>query len=360
MEKEEGKLMDQLPDNQTSKGILALDIGGGTQDLLVWREGEPPENALQCVLPSPTVMVAHEISLATAAGKAIFLDGTVMGGGASSRAVRHHLKAGLAVYARPKPALTFQDNLEHVRQMGIQIIESPPPETVPIFMGDIQDQALSTLFEAFHLVLPEFRLVAVQDHGFSPDKSNRRFRFEQWEAFLNSGKPLETLLYPTIPEHLTRMKAVQEVWPRALVMDTGAAAILGALEDPQVKGLDSKGLLIVNIGNEHTLAAWRVEGRIRGIYEHHTGLLTREKLLAHLQDFVTGRLTNRQVFEDMGHGCLNMTPVEGSSFPVVVTGPQRALLHQSAVIMAAPYGNMMLSGCFGLLRAFRYGRNNPV
>ncbi|MBI5607189.1 MAG: hypothetical protein HY879_27980, partial [Deltaproteobacteria bacterium] len=40
------------------QSLLALDIGGGTQDLLVWDEGQPMENALQCVLPSPTVMVA--------------------------------------------------------------------------------------------------------------------------------------------------------------------------------------------------------------------------------------------------------------------------------------------------------------
>ena len=45
--------------------ILALDIGGGTQDLLVWNEGEPPENALQCILPSPTVMIARKINQAT-------------------------------------------------------------------------------------------------------------------------------------------------------------------------------------------------------------------------------------------------------------------------------------------------------
>jgi uncharacterized protein (DUF1786 family) len=85
--------------------------------------------------------------------------------------------------------------------MGIQITDTAPAEAVQIIMSDIQDQALNGLFESFGLVLPDVRLVAVQDHGFAPKKSNRRFRFKQWENFLASGKALETLLYRDIPTH---------------------------------------------------------------------------------------------------------------------------------------------------------------
>jgi uncharacterized protein (DUF1786 family) len=342
------------------ESILALDIGGGTQDLLVWTEGEPLENAIQCVLPSPTVMVSRRIHQAARDGKPVFLTGTVMGGGPSSKAVRDHLKYGLDVYAQARPAMTIQDNLEYVAQMGVRLTETPPSEAISIFMSDIQMTAFSALFEAFGLTQPAHRLVAVQDHGFSPKESNRRFRFRQWEAFLESEKPLESLLYRKIPEHLTRMQAIQEIWPQALVMDTGTAAILGALEDEAVKRLGSASLVIVNIGNEHTLAAWWVAGRIKGIYEHHTGLLNREKLLTQLRDFIAGRLTNDQVLEDRGHGCLNKNPAKPNSFPLVVTGPRRAMLDQGSAIMAAPYGNMMLSGCFGLLRAYLYTRHTPV
>jgi uncharacterized protein (DUF1786 family) len=334
--------------------ILALDIGGGTQDLLVWTEGEAMENAVQCVLPSPTVMVARKIGQATQRRQTVFLTGTLMGGGASSQAVRDHLKADLLVYAQPKTAMTIRDNLEQVTQMGVRITEEPPPEAVSICMGDIQEKALATLFDSFGLVLPENRLVAVQDHGFSPDGSNRRFRFMHWENFLNSGQVLESLLYRNIPEHWTRMKAVQEIWPLAQIMDTGPAAVLGALEDEKIRDLDVPCLLIVNIGNEHTLAAWLVQGRIQGIYEHHTVFLNQEKLLNHLQGFISGHLTNDQILQDMGHGCLNMAPRD-IPFPLVlVTGPRRAMLSQTQATMAVPYGNMMLSGCFGLLRAFRF------
>lgn len=349
--------MHHSPKINNGKSILALDIGGGTQDLLVWTEGQPMENALQCVLPSPTVMVARKIQQATRDQKAVFLNGQVMGGGASSQAIRNHLKAGLSVYAQPHTALTIRDNLEYVTRMGVRITEEAPPGAVSIFMADIQEKAIDTFFEAFGMVLPGERLVAVQDHGFSPQKSNRRFRFEQWEAFLNSGETLETLLYRYIPEQLTRMKAVQETWPQAQVMDTGAAAVLGALEDEEVKKLESPYLLIVNIGNEHTLAAWMVEDRIRGIFEHHTFFLKKEKLMRDLQRFVSGELTNEQVLEDMGHGCLNTAPLDKTSFPIIVTGPQRAMLAQTQAYMAAPYGNMMLSGCFGLMRAFRFSNH---
>ena len=350
--------MHHSPKIDNGQSILTLDIGGGTQDLMVWTEGEPPENALQCVLPSPTVMIARKINQATQDRKAIYLTGHLMGGGASSQAVRDHLKADLPVYAQPQAALTIRDDLDQVAQMGIQITDSAMAEAVRIKMGDIQEAALSMLFESFGLVLPEVRLVAVQDHGYSPRESNRRFRFKHWENFLASGKPLETLLYRIIPSYLTRMKAVQEIWPQALVMDTGAAAILGAMEDKQVKKRNSPNTLIVNIGNEHTLAAWMMEGRLRGIFEHHTFFLNKEKLMTDLEKFVAGRLTNEQVLQEGGHGCLNFVPWEARFPPLIVTGPRRRLLADAPVYMAAPFGNMMLSGCFGLLRAFRF--SNPA
>jgi uncharacterized protein (DUF1786 family) len=320
--------MDHSSEKNDGQTILMLDIGGGTQDLLVWTEGEPLENALQCILPSPTVMIGRKISQATRNRKAVFLTGRLMGGGASSQAVRDHLKAGLPLYALPAAALTIRDDLDQVAQMGIQITDSAPAEAIEIELGDIQEAALAGLFGSFGLV-------------------------KQWEDFLASGKPLEILLYQNIPAHLTRMKAVQETWPQTLVMDTGAAAILGALEDEQLTKMGSPNILIINIGNEHTLGAWMVEGRLAGIFEHHTFFLNREKLLTDLKGFVSGKLTNEQVLQDQGHGCLNNAPWEGRFPPLIVTGPRRGLLARARVLMAAPFGNMMLSGCFGLLRAFR-------
>ena len=183
---------------------------------------------------------------------------------------------------------------------------------------------------------PRHLLVAVQDHGYSPVESNRKFRFDHWREFLEREEPLESLLLQEIPPYLTRMRALQETWPQALVMDTGAAAILGALEHEGLKGRTPAQTLVVNIGNEHTLAAWLVEGALKGVYEHHTFFLEREKLLDHLEDFVLGRIDNRQVFEDRGHGCLNLSPAPAFPSTFLVTGPRRAMLADTQAIMAAP------------------------
>ncbi len=40
--------------------ILAIDIGGGTQDILLYEEGKPIENCVQMILPSPTQLVAQK------------------------------------------------------------------------------------------------------------------------------------------------------------------------------------------------------------------------------------------------------------------------------------------------------------
>jgi hypothetical protein len=155
-------------------------------------------------------------------------------------------------------------------------------------------------------------------------------------------------------------------------MDTGPAALLGALGDPVVAEAVQKNALFVNVGNFHTLAFHIVHGRIRALFEHHTGLLDRPALLSMLERLAAGTLTNREVFDGNGHGALNLASegavgsedgiddgqaVAGSEPALcAVTGPRRSLLDGALapwpVYMAVPHGDMMLTGCFGLLRAF--------
>ena len=45
---------------------------------------------------------------------------------------------------------------------------------------------------------------------------------------------------------------------------------------------------MVNVGNAHTFAALVRGDRLFGIYEHHTGLLSPEKLSDHLERFQQG------------------------------------------------------------------------
>lgn len=338
---------------QSAKPTLAIDVGGGTQDVLLWQPDIPLENCIKMVLPSQTTVVAARMRRCTLQGFPIFLTGNLMGGGACVQAIQEHLQRGLPVYAEVEAALTIYDNLDRVKAMGVILVEEAPPDTQQLVMRDVDRGALAQALAGFEVELPESYAVAVQDHGFSPHGSNRLFRFQQWRDFLDQGGELDQLYYREPPAYLTRMRAVQRDLPGALLMDTGAAAIMGALCDPFAAEKVEEGLLVLNLGNQHAVAALVLNARIFGIYEHHTGCLTPDKLRDHLHRFRLGILSDEEVFADQGHGCVSPDGAsEMSRFStVVVTGPQRHLAKNLGYHFAVPYGDMMLSGCFGLIRA---------
>ena len=101
--------------------LLAIDVGRGTQDILVYEPGRPIENSIKLVLPSPNVVVAEKIRQVTQARRPVFLNGFLMGGGANTGAIREHLAAGLPVYATPDAAATIHDDPERVRALGVEI-----------------------------------------------------------------------------------------------------------------------------------------------------------------------------------------------------------------------------------------------
>jgi uncharacterized protein (DUF1786 family) len=144
------------------------------------------------------------------------------------------------------------------------------------------------------------------------------------------------------------------------VMDTGPAALWGMLEDERVTSHADEGFVAVNVGNQHTLGVLLRGGRILGLFEHHTVLMTPEKLARLVDRLRTGTLTDEEVFDDNGHGAFvgpdyaPRTGVPGAGFDfVAVTGPQRHLAADLGYHFAAPYGDMMLTGCFGLVTATR-------
>ena len=334
--------------------ILALDVGGGTQDLFIWEPGQTVENAVKMVLPAPTQILARRLARLSEAGRPIFLKGRLMGGGAIGGAVRRHLARGLPLYATAQAALTFSDRLEAVAGWGVVLTETPPPEAVSLTLGDVDLEGLGRVLADFEVPLPRHFAVAVQDHGFAPQESNRRFRFQYWEDFLTRGGQLRDLAFRQPPARFTRMLAVAESLPGAVLMDTCAAGVRGALLDPQAREHLDAGLMVVNLGNAHTFAALVRGDRLWGIYEHHTGLLDQAKLFDHLGRFQAGELTNDEVFADQGHGCAYAPdfPGEGPFAFTVITGPQRRLARGWPGVFAAPLGDMMLTGCFGLMEAY--------
>jgi uncharacterized protein (DUF1786 family) len=138
---------------------------------------------------------------------------------------------------------------------------------------------------------------------------------------------------------------------RVMTMDTSPAAIEGCLVDPSVTELDP--VMAVNVGNGHTMAAIISDGRILGIVEHHTGMLDPGKLGKLLVDLTEGRVTDRDVFEDGGHGALYVDEPPGLDGleVIAVTGPNRSMIEGSGLEYkyAAPGGDMMMTGPIGLV-----------
>jgi uncharacterized protein (DUF1786 family) len=340
--------------------ILAIDVGTGTQDILVFEAGTVIENAVQLIMPSPTALLAERIKQATQDRVDLVLTGVTMGGGPDHWAVEAHLRSGLNVYATADAARTFDDDLDRVAAMGVRIVDGPEGvhgarqlELRDFYLVELM-QALrafgvGTVFDAV--------AIAVFDHGAAPPGvSDRRFRFDYLREQVERGIGLEGFgfLAAEIPARMTRMQAVARTWtgPEPLfLMDTGPAAILGALDDGVVAAADP--VVVLNLGNFHTIATLLDSRMIGGLFEHHTGELTRAKLEHYLDALAAGTLSNDQVFDEMGHGALELGVPARSPKGLAVTGPRRSLLDGSRLHphLAVPHGDMMLSGCFGLLRA---------
>jgi len=337
--------------------ILAIDVGAGTQDVLLWEAGRPVENNVKLVLPSWTAVLARRVEQATQEGRPIFLTGNLMGGGPVVSAMKRHLRAGYPVYVTPRAALTVRDNLEQVRQRGYTIVEEPPdlPRLVTLRTRDVDLEAIAGALAPFGVTLPQTVAVAVQDHGECLEGSNRRFRFQLWREFVQAGGEMVRLAYREVPPCYTRMLAVQRDVPGAILMDTGPAALWGILEDPRAAAHRDGGFILVNVGNQHVVGVLLRGERVLGLFEHHTVLMTTGKLQRLVEELRAGTVSDEKVFADHGHGaCVgaDYNPGDGFDF-VAVTGPQRHLADDLGYYLASPYGDMMLTGCFGLVAAAR-------
>lgn len=335
--------------------LLAIDVGMGTQDILLYDSDKHIENCFKMVLPSQTQIVAKRVLDATSNGQDIVLIGETMGGGACSIAIRKHMESNLRVFATEKAALTLNDDPEKVRKMGIVIVsedESSELDAVQIKMCDIDITALGKAFDLFGVDMPDKFAIAVQDHGYAPDMSNRMFRFDYFREVIQNGGKLNSFVYKdNIPERFSRMKAVEKTLPDALLMDTGMAAVQGALLDDNAASPS----LVVNVGNGHTLACVVDDGKVLAVFEHHTGQMTQSKLDDYLERLCDGTVDFTEVFDDGGHGCFIQEAVGfGNLASILVTGPNRDIMKNSRLDthFAAPFGDMMLTGSFGLMDAY--------
>jgi uncharacterized protein (DUF1786 family) len=344
--------------------ILAVDTGTGTQDILLLDTSDRLENSVKMVVPSPTLRVAGKIREATERQVPILFVGVTMGGGPCTQALRQHLQAGLAAFATPAAARTFDDDLDIVSSWGVRIVSEDEAKS----MGGVErirmrDLDLDELRDAFASLGVSPRIdgfaLACLDHGAAPPGySDRLFRFEHLRRTVGKQNDLMAFAYrpDELPPYLTRASALlqsADADAPVVFLDTAPAAALGALQDPLVAGAEQQ--VVLNLGNSHTLAFHLQGTYVYSLFEHHTGLLTAEELESTVERLIDGTLTHDEVYGAHGHGVCYVAKAPASEeIFVAATGPQRAKLADSAMHphFASPHGDMMLSGCFGLLQAF--------
>src|SRR6202140_4567364 len=235
--------------------ILTVDVGTGTQDILLFESGKTIENCFKLVMPSPTVIVAERIKRATERGEPILLTGMTMGGGPSHWAARDHALAGYKVAVTRGAGRTFDDDLSMVEQMGFEITDDDEAarrarqaEWQHIELQDFDANAIITALRAFDLDPSVDGLaIAAFDHGTAPPGvSDSRFRFDFIEQ-TGRRKPVPSAFAYSAqdtPSELTRLRSIAKSSARylqlsgsspdtpLLLMDTGSAAPPGALGDP--------------------------------------------------------------------------------------------------------------------------------
>lgn len=368
--------------------VLTVDVGTGTQDIFLYDSDLDLENGYKMVVPSPTMMFHRRIRRATREGRRVLLTGVLMGGGPVSWAAGEHVRAGYPLYATPAAARTFDDDLEKVqKKMGVTVVsedeaaslvgKAGPPgltsgtgkgQLVHLELKDFDYAMIAGAFEQFGYPLePDAVAVAVFDHGHAPPGcSDRRFRFDYLDQRIREHNRLSAFAYRAedLPAAMTRLQAVVESAQGldlpVMVMDTAPAAVLGACLDPRVAELEQ--VLLANLGNFHCLvfrlgppSGEHGARGIEGFFEHHTGEVTPQRLDELIDGLAGAKLAFEEVFNDKGHGALvyDSAPMVVGAGQVVVTGPRRSMMRDGRhrPYFAVPYGDMMLAGCFGMLRA---------
>jgi uncharacterized protein (DUF1786 family) len=340
--------------------ILAIDIGAGTQDILLFDSGRKIENCVSLVLPTPSEFLAKKLK---SIEEDISIWGDTIGGGSLTRVILRHIQKGYRVVMEESAAYSIRNDLDEVRSMGIEVGRKSGSDHFREFeIREIDLLLLKNFLSNFGEDLEvDVIAIAVQDHGVAPKGvSDRAFRFEKMEAMLHKEKRPETFHFieDSIPPYYLRMRsAVKAVRKTSstpvLVMDTSFSAILGCIDE--VAGPS----LVVNVGNGHTIAALLIEGNVEGLYEHHTHELTPKKLERDLKLLLRGELSGRKVFEENGHGAMTLRPFHGK-ISIYVTGPNRDLFKGTDMKYryAAPGGNTMMTGPMGLVKAalYRFGK----
>ena len=220
--------------------------------------------------------------------------------------------------------------------MGVTLRDTPPTGAEIIWLRDVDLSAIADALAHFGVEMPSIYAIAVQDHGYLPGSGGREFRYEFLQSLLAEGGEMASMVYRDPPDYMIRMRAVIDDLPGAVVMDTGAAAVMGVLGDPVVaNAAEDGGAILVNIGNMHTFGVAMRGRRVFGLFEHHTGGITPAVLARLVEQLQSGTLTHDEVTANGGHGAaFDPAYRDAGRFPfVTITGPNRRIAARSATTL---------------------------
>jgi uncharacterized protein (DUF1786 family) len=280
-----------------------------------------------------------------------------MGGGAITGALRRHAEK-YRVVMTPAAARTVRDNLDEVRERGIEIGKESdlPASHARLTLMDVDMGAFETALETLNFRLPKDLAVAVavQDHGVAPEGvSDRQFRFRHFTKKIKKGATFRDFIITEKTRAFSRASAViqslnDQGYDDVLVMDTKIAGIYGGLYGVKLPAI------AIDVGNGHTTAASVCEdGTILGMFEHHTMQLTPDTMRMYIEKLAAGTITNEEVFDDGGHGAYVREAITPRA--IVATGPRRQMALKTGldVKLASPLDDVYMAGPVGMIRAYK-------
>ncbi len=332
--------------------VMAIDVGKGTEDVLVYRVGDSYENSIQLVLPSMTQIIHQRI--AKHHGRVIRIDGDLMAGEPWHKLV-YNWEGN--VLMTKKAAMSLKYDLDIVQKRGITIVDELEKADIvlsDIGWGRIKGILASSNIETEHI---NYLLLCAQEHGNPQEgESVKDFRMDHvWgeSPFLWSRLMRGDNVPSIFPRFQSLVSAALREFPHLnadsiYVMDSAIAVLLGAMNPLEEE-------LVVNIGNGHVSAIHHVSGRVLYVYEGHTGRFDSEDFFSDINAIYRGDLTHQHVLEKGGHGLKLIDPTEvkkrGIPGKVVTLGPNRQKIPPGLCEYVHPIGNMMMAGPYGLLQA---------
>ena len=301
--------------------ILAVDIGAGTRDILLYDSEKQLENCIKLVLPSPSPLFAARVAEETARTGDLYFKGCVIGGGSFSRAVKRHVAEGRHVYMQAATAFCLRNNLEDVMATGVEVVERDA--------GWVSQEPSSSWTNWTSL-----RWSPCCCRWGEPGGDGCRggsgagpwdlsYRCEQsqdppgFHAGAADGRPRPNrlaFLEGEVPDQFPRMRSAmgrlrdQLSCRSLLVMDTAPAAVAGCLADAEVEKRLDGNLLVINAGNGHTMCCLLSGGDIVGLLEHHTKYLEPPDVFgAYLELFCDGKARDEDEYMKRGHGLFYLT-----------------------------------------------------